>query len=322
VSELAVKGANRARVQVPLLVRRGYGPERRSRFILKTERRGLLFIMPFFVMFLFFLVLPIIYALYESFFTTRLVGGTVFTGLANYKTVLTSSQFWYGMLRTFIYAAIQVPVLIVIAAFFATVFDIGVARWGNFFRTVFFIPFAVPTVVAGVMWSFLLEDPFGPFNRILKDLGLKYFNFFGAGRPLLGSIIVIAIWEWAGYTMVILFTALKSVPRDVVESAVIDGAGLRRVITGIKLPMIRPAITLVAILNIIGALQLFVEPEVLTVFTTNVSYNYTPTIYLYFQAYAAQEYNLAAAISFVLAFIIILISVGFVMLRHRKGSWI
>jgi multiple sugar transport system permease protein len=273
-------------------------------------------------MFLFFLVIPIIYALYDSFFTTRLVGGTVFTGLANYKTALESGAFWRGMLRTGIYAAVQVPVLIIIATFFATLFDLGVAKWGAVFRTIFFVPFAVPTVVAGVMWSFLFEDPYGPLDRILHDIGLGNFNFLGAGAPLLGSIIVIATWEWTGYTMVILFTALRSVPREVVESAVIDGARLGRVITRVKIPMIAPAITLVGILNIIGALQLFVEPEVLTVFTTNVSYNYTPTIYLYNQAYAAQEYNLAAAISFVLALIIIMISVTFVMVRRRKGGWI
>jgi multiple sugar transport system permease protein len=303
-----------------LLVRKGHGPE--GRRFTRTERWGLVFILPFFVMFLFFLVIPIIYALYDSFFTTRLIGGTAFTGFSNYKTALESGAFWRGMLRTAIYAAIQVPVLIAIATFFATLFDLGVAKWGAVFRTIFFIPFAVPTVVAGVMWSFLFEDPYGPLDRILHDIGLGHFNFMGAGAPLLGSIIVIATWEWTGYTMVILFTALRSVPRDVVESAVIDGARLGRVITRVKLPMIAPAITLVGILNIIGALQLFVEPEVLTVFTTNVSYNYTPTIYLYNQAYAAQEYNLAAAISFVLALIIIVISVSFVMVRRRKGGWI
>jgi len=313
---------NRAKAEKhSLLVMKGHGPER-HRYLSRTERWGLVFILPFIIMFLFFLVIPIIYALYDSFFTTRLIGGTVFTGVSNYESVLTNGAFWRGMLRTFIYAAIQVPVLIVIATFFATMFDMGIAKWGAVFRTIFFIPFAVPTVVAGVMWSFLLEDPYGPLDRIIYDLGGGHYNFMGAGAPLLGSIIVIAIWEWAGYTMVILFTALRSVPRDVVESAVIDGARLGRVITRVKLPMIAPAITLVGILNIIGALQLFVEPEVLTVFTTNVSYNYTPTIYLYNQAYAAQEYNLAAAISFVLALIIIVISVSFVLLRRRKGAWI
>jgi multiple sugar transport system permease protein len=322
VSEAVASGARSQQTPPPLLVRSGSGPERRSRSVLVRERVGLYFILPFFLMFLFFLVIPILYALYDSLFTSRLVGGTVFSGLENYKSVLSTGAFWYSVLRTLIYAGIQVPVMIVIAAFFATMFDIGVAKWGGVFRTLFFIPFAVPTIVAGVMWSFLLEDPYGPFNHILSNLGFKSNNFFGAGAPLLGSIVVIAIWEWTGYTMVILFTALKSVPREVVESALMDGAGLRKVVTGVKLPMIRPAITLVAIINIIGALQLFVEPEVLTVFTTNVAYNYTPNIYLYNQAYAAQEYNLAGAIAFVLAFVIIMISVGFLLVRRRKGAWL
>jgi multiple sugar transport system permease protein len=111
----------------PLLVMRGHGPER-HRYLSRTERWGLVFILPFFVMFLFSLVIPIFYALYDSFFTTRLVGGTVFTGFSNYEGVLTSGAFWRGMLRTLIYAAIQVPVLIVIATFFATMFDMGVAK--------------------------------------------------------------------------------------------------------------------------------------------------------------------------------------------------
>ena len=323
MSDAVVNGVRqRRKTPSSLLVRTGSGPGGRARSVLVRERRGLYFILPFFVMFLFFLVIPIVYALYDSLFTSRLVGGTVFSGLANYKSVLTTSAFWYSLLRTLIYAAIQVPVMIIIAAFFATMFDIGVAKWGTLFRTLFFIPFAVPTIVAGVMWSFLLEDPYWPFDHLLSDLGLKSFNFFGAGAPLLGSIVVIAIWEWTGYTMVILFTALKSVPREVVESALMDGAGLRKIVTGVKLPMITPAITLVAIINIIGALQLFVEPEVLTVFTTNVAYNYTPNVYLYNQAYAAQEYNLAGAIAFVLALIIIIISVGFLIVRRRKGAWL
>jgi multiple sugar transport system permease protein len=322
VSQVVANGALQRREPTPLLVRADGGPQRKAGSVTARERRGLYFILPFILMFLFFLVIPILYALYDSLFTSRLVGGTVFSGLANYKTVLTTGAFWYSLLRTLIYAAIQVPVMIIIAAFFATMFEIGVAKWGALFRTLFFIPFAVPTIVAGVMWSFLLEDPYGPFDRIFQDVGLKSFNFFGAGAPLLGSIVVIAIWEWTGYTMVILFTALKSVPREVVESALMDGVSLRKLVTRVKLPMIRPAITLVAIINIIGALQLFVEPEVLTVFTTNVAYNYTPNVYLYNQAYAAQEYNLAGAIAFVLALIIILISVGFLVVRRKKGGWL
>lgn len=292
-------------------VRRGFGRRR--------DRRGLWFVLPFVLVFFMFLVVPLAYAVYTSFFTSRMIGGTVFSGFANYTEALSSGAFWTGMARTLLFAAIQVPVMIVIATFFATMFDIGVARFGGFFRTIFFLPFAVPAVVATSMWASMLQTKVGVFVRIFADLGLPSPNFFGPGH-LLGVIVLIAIWEWTGYTIIILYTALKSVPRDVVESAIVDGATFRRVITRIKLPIIRPAIVLVVIINLIGALQLFTEPYLLAPLAPNISANYTPTLYMYNEAFSAQFYNFAAAISVVLAFIIIVISGAFLLSQRRKGA--
>jgi multiple sugar transport system permease protein len=293
--------------------------ERRTNFQRRRDRRGLWFVLPFIVIFFMFLVVPLIYSVYTSFFTTRMIGGTVFSGFANYTQALTSGAFWTGMGRTILFAAIQVPIMIIIAAFFATMFDLGVARFGMFFRTVFFLPFAVPGVVATSMWASMLQTNVGVFPRIFADLGLPNPNFFGPGH-LLGVIVTIAIWEWTGFTIIILYTALRSVPRDVVESAVVDGAKLSRIITRIKLPIIRPAIILVVIINVIGALQLFTEPYLLAPLAPNISANYTPTLYMYNEAFSAQFYNFAAAIAVVLAFVIIVISGLFLLSQRRKGA--
>ena len=99
------------------------------------------------------------------------------------------------------------------------------AKFGRTFRTIFFIPFAVPAVVGAVMWSFLLEPQFGPMVHLADAFGFSGTNFFSPSL-ILPSIIVIVIWEWTGYNMVILYTALKSVPRDVVEAAILDDAPL------------------------------------------------------------------------------------------------
>jgi multiple sugar transport system permease protein len=195
----------------------------------------------------------------------------------------------------------------------------GVARFGGAFRAVFFLPFAVPGVVATAMWGSMLQTRVGVFVRVFADLGLPDPNFFGPGH-LLGVIIGIAIWEWTGFTIILLYTALKSVPRDVVESAIVDGAKFSRIITRIKLPIIRPAIVLVVIINVIGALQLFTEPYLLSPMAPNISSNYTPTVYMYNEAFSAQFYNFAAAIAVVLAFIIILISAAFLLSQRRKGA--
>lgn len=291
----------------------------RHTFQSRRDRRGLWFVLPFFVIFVMFLVVPLAYSVYTSFFTTRMIGGTVFTGFSNYTHALGDGAFWTGMGRTFLFAAIQVPIMVVIAVFFATMFDMGIARFGGTFRAVFFLPYAVPGVVATAMWGSMLQTRVGVFVRVFADLGLPNPNFFGPGH-LLGVIVVIAIWEWTGFTIILLYTALKSVPRDVVESAIVDGARFSRIVTRVKLPIIRPAIILVVIINVIGALQLFTEPYLLSPMAPNISSNYTPTVYMYNEAFSAQFYDFAAAIAVVLAFIIILVSGAFLLTQRRKGE--
>ncbi|HTW06505.1 MAG TPA: sugar ABC transporter permease, partial [Acidimicrobiales bacterium] len=261
-SRRAVPGPTPQRVS-PLTGRHGHFQRRR-------DRRGVWFVLPFMVIFFMFLVVPLAYSVYTSLFTQRMIGGTVFTGLANYREALTAGAFWTGMARTLLFAAIQVPVMILVATFFAAMFELGVARFAGFFRAIFFLPFAVPAVVATSMWGSMLQTRVGAITRVFADLGLPNPNFFGPGH-LLGVIVLIAIWEWTGYTIIILYTALKSVPREVTESAIVDGATFGRIVTRIKLPIIRPAIILVIIINVIGALQLFTEPYLLMPIAPNIS---------------------------------------------------
>jgi len=262
---------------------------------------------------------PLLYAIYESLFTSRIIGGTVFSGFSNYSTVLKSGPFWGGFARVVIFGAIQIPVMLIIAFFFATVFDLGVARWGRFFRTIFFIPFAVPVVVAALMWGFLLEPTYGPITHLANAVGFGGTNFLSSGL-ILPVIILIAIWEWTGYNSIILYTALKSVPRDVVEAAILDGTPLWKIVVRIKLPMVRPAIVMLIFLNSIGALQLFVEPEILSYQGGSITNTWTPVIDVYNTSIANAQYNLGAAMAVVLALVIIVISVGSMIFRRSRGE--
>jgi multiple sugar transport system permease protein len=293
----------------------------RSAWTRRRDRRGIWFVAPFLLGFLLFMVVPIGYAVYTSLYTYRIIGGTVFTGASNYTQTLESGEFWSGVIRVIIFAAIQIPVMLAIAFFFATVFDLGVAKFGRAFRTIFFIPFAVPAVVGAIMWTFLLEPQFGPFVHLANALGFGGTNFFSPSL-LLPSIIVIVIWEWTGYNMVILYTALKSVPRDVVEAAILDDTPLWKIILRIKLPMVRSAVVMLVFLNTIGALQLFTEPQILEYFEQGtVSVNYTPAYYIWNTAIAADETNLAAAMAVILALIIVVISVLSLIFRRRRGEF-
>jgi multiple sugar transport system permease protein len=290
-------------------------------WIQRRDRRGVWFVVPFLLGFALFMLVPLGYAIYTSLYTYRIIGGTTFTGAANYTQALQSGQFWSGVIRVIIFAAIQIPVMLAIAFFFATIFDLGVARFGAAFRTIFFIPFAVPAVVGAVMWSFLLEPQFGPFTRLAGALGFSGTNFFSPSL-LLPIIIVIVIWEWTGYNMMILYTALKSVPRDVVEAAILDDTPLWKIIVRIKLPMVRSAIVMLIFLNTIGALQLFTEPQILSYFEQGaVSLNYTPSVYIYNTAIAADQTNLAAAMAVILALVIVAISAVSLVFRLRRGEF-
>jgi multiple sugar transport system permease protein len=282
--------------------------------------RGLWFVLPFLVVLTLFMFVPLGYAIYTSLFTTKLIGGTSFSWLSNYGQVLSSADFWDGVRRVLLFAVIQVPVTIGLAAFFAAIFDLGIAKFGRFFRVVFFMPFAIPAVVGALMWSFLLLPQLGPYTRLAGALGFSGTNYFSSGL-ILPTIIVIVIWEWTGYNMTILYTALKSIPRDVVEAAVLDGATFSRVILRVKLPMIKPAVVMLVFINLVGALQLFTEPSILSAFQPQaVSYSFTPALYVYNTSIGSGEYNLGAAAAVVLGLVIGAISAGSLAWRRRKGD--
>jgi multiple sugar transport system permease protein len=294
---------------------------RRSAYARQRGRSGLTCVTPFMIVFTLFMVVPLAYAIYQSLYTTKLIGGTTFSGFANYATVLRSGPFWGGVARVIIFGAIQIPIMLAIAFFFATIFDLGVARWGRVFRAIFFVPFAVPIVVSSLMWGFLFDPSYGPFNRIMNTAGFHNFNWLSSGL-MIPAIIIIAIWEWTGYNSIILYTALKSVPRDVIEAAILDDTPLWKIILRIKLPLVRPAIVMLVFINTIGALQLFVEPYILNNYQAGVVTNtWTPVIDIYSTAISNGEYQLGAAMAVVLAFVIIAISVTSLTFRNRRRDF-
>lgn len=273
------------------------------------------------IVFTLFMVVPLAYAIYQSLYTTKLIGGTTFSGFANYSTVLHSGPFWGGVVRVIIFGGIQIPVMLAIAFFFATIFDLGVARGGRFFRAIFFVPFAVPIVVSSLMWGFLFDPSYGPFNRVMNALGFHNFNWLSSNL-MIPAIIIIAIWEWTGYNSIILYTALKSVPRDVIEAAILDDTPLWKIILRIKLPLVRPAIVMLVFINTIGALQLFIEPYILNNYQAGVvTSTWTPVLDIYTTAISSGEYQLGAAMAVVLALVIIAISVTSLTFRNRRREF-
>jgi len=271
-------------------------------------RAAYLLVAPFFVVFLAMIVTPLAYSGYLSFFRERLIGGNAFVGLENYAEALRDPAFLSGVLRMVRFFFLQVPLMLALAVLFALVLDSGRLRLQRFVRLSIFVPYAVPSVIAALMWGYLYGPDFGPFAQLADALDVPAPPFLGAGW-MLGSIANIVTWGFVGYNMIILYAALRSIPTEQYEAARIDGAGEVRIAWSVKLPAIRPALLLTLIFSVIGSFQLFNEPNLLSNLAPNViGAAYTPNIYAYNLAFVNQEINYAAAIAFLLGFVIMIVS--------------
>ena len=280
---------------------------------------GYLFVTPFLLVFLLFFLLPLAYAAYLSLFREQLVGGTVFAGLDNYVRALGDERLLGGVLRVARFFVLQVPIMLVLALLAALAIDSGLLRVSKVFRVGIFIPYAVPSVVATLMWGYLYGRDFGPLAQLGHAIGAATPNFLGDGL-MLGSMANIVTWEFTGYNMIILYAALRAIPTDLYEAAAVDGASSWRIAWNIKVPAIRPALFLCLIFSVIGSFQLFAEPQLLQRLAPSVIDSaYTPNLYAYTLAFTGQEVNYAAAVSFLLGVVIVVVSYSFLFVTNRRS---
>lgn len=303
----------------PLTTVRPVRPVRRKSQSERAQTRAAwMLIVPFLVIFAAMFIVPLVYSAYLSTFTSQLVGGQVFSGLANYARALGDPSFWAGLGRVALFLFVQVPIMLAFSIFFALAIDSGRLRAGKVARLLIFLPYAVPGVVATLMWGYLYGQDFGLITQIFQLFGLPAPNLLDQSN-VLGSTMNIVCWEFIGYNMIILYAALRSVPAEIYEAAEIDGAGQFRVAWSVKLPAIRQALILTVIFSIIGSFQLFNEPNLLYNIAPNaIGTDFSPNLYAYNVAFKNQDVNYAAAIAFLLGVVIMIISFVVQTLVNRK----
>lgn len=280
---------------------------------------------PFLLLFVLVFVTPIVYSGVESLYSRKASGGlglsgvtTKFVGLDNYREVLHSGVYWHGMGRVFLFGVVQVPFMLVAALALALALDSVAARGVAAFRTAYFLPYAIPGVVAALMWSYLYIPQLSPYTKALSSIGL-HPDFLGPG-VVLWSIANITTWSYTGFNMLIILGSLRAIPVELFEAARIDGASEWAVAWRIKVPAVRRALVLTGVLSIIGTLQLFTEPTVLYGISNGVDRNYTPTMYAFTAAFVDGDRGLASAASIVIALIAGVLSVLYYRLTTRKAD--
>ncbi|MEU5822907.1 multiple sugar transport system permease protein [Streptomyces sp. KhCrAH-43] len=281
---------------------------------------GWAFIGPFVGVFALVFLAPIAYSVYLSLFRDRLIGGTSFVGLDNYRQALSDPAFWAATGRVSLFLCVQVPVMLGLALLVALALDSGRLYGRSFFRISVFLPYAVPAVVATLMWGFMYGTRFGLVGDINSALGVSLPDPLSPGL-VLASIGNIVTWEFTGYNMLIFYSALRVVPHSLYEAAEIDGAGQFRVITAIKLPALRGALVIATIFSVIGSFQLFNEPSVLQKLAPNaITTDYTPNFYTYSLSFSGQQHNYSATVAIVMGLLTMVVAYVVQLRGMRKGA--
>lgn len=267
---------------------------------------GWVFAAPFTLFFAATFVIPIFVSVHQSFFHTGLSGGgpygggertTSFVGLENYAAVVSSSEFWVGISRVVVYALFQIPVMIGAALVLALVLDSYLIKRVTAFRLGYFLPFAIPGVVAAMVWLYIYSPQLSPLP------GLIGVNFFSTNM-ILASMANMTTWTFTGYNMLVFLAALQAIPQELYEAARLDGASGLQVATKIKIPMVSGAALLTVLLSIIGTIQLFNEPTVMASSQTWMGSSYTPMMMAYSTMMTSPgDPHMASAISVVMALI-------------------
>jgi multiple sugar transport system permease protein len=266
------------------------------------------FVTPAVILYALVLLIPIGYTVYLSVEKTEVSGlglglgarRQVFAGLSNYSAALTDAAFLSSLQRVVVYSLILVPVMLGLALLFALLLDARRVRFQRFARLSIFLPYAVPVVIATLLWGFLYLPAVSPFASILGKLGLSMPNLFSSRTALL-SVANVGIWGGTGFNMIVMYTALRAVPSELYEAARIDGASQAQIALRIKIPMIAPALVLTGVFSLITTLQVFTEPETLLPLTNTISQGWMPLMRVYNLAFDENNGYEAAALSVVIA---------------------
>lgn len=308
-----------ADITIPAARRRRGPADRRPG---SSARAPLALCAPFFLFFALFVVVPVVYAVVLSTKEVTRSGlglappTSRFVGLHNYIAALGDGTLGRGLLRVGEYFLVQSTSMLLLATLIALLLDRTRSRIGRtIVRTVCFLPFSMPLVVGSVMWSFLYEPDLSPIVHAVRSAGLVGFDPLSPHQIFWGLTNVLS-WEWTGYNVIILVTALAALPPEIIEAARIDGASEWKIATLIKLPLLRPALVMATLFSMIGVLQMFGEPETISAITSAISSTYTPNMYIYTTAFTADLVNYASAIAVVLALLTGVLS--FVALRATR----
>jgi multiple sugar transport system permease protein len=273
---------------------------------------------PFMVLYVLFLIGPLLYDIVMSFFNTSLVlpGLGSFAGLANYRELFGDSRFWQAMWHTIEFTLISTPPLVLLPLFFAIVVN-RISRFQWFFRLAFFLPYILPSAVIALIWLWLYEPGYGLVDGFFSLIGLGAPGWLSSTSVALYSIVIVTVWWTIGFNFILYLAGLQDISRDLYEAAALDGASRWKQTWRLTLPLLGRTTTLVVVLQVIASLKIFDQIYLITAGGPNYATR-SAIEFIYDTGFTSQRVGYASAASLVLFVVILIVSFIWLFLIRKQ----
>jgi multiple sugar transport system permease protein len=267
-----------------------------------------LFIAPFYVLYVLFMIVPVCAAIYLSLTEWVGLGSPTFIGIRNYVDLFRDSSFGTALSNSAVYVLVSVVIVVPCALFIAQALNAKGLKARDLFRVTFFVPMVLSPIVIALVYGLLLDTNYGIVNNVLRALfGIGSIDWLGDPTLAKVAISFVMLWRWVGYLSIFFLAALQAVPAELYEAASLDGAGAFRKFTTVTLPAIKPVSAFVVVTSFISAAQLFDEPYLLTRGGPGES-TLSVAMFIYRAAFERQQFGYAAAAGVVLFAIVFIVS--------------
>jgi ABC-type sugar transport system permease subunit len=274
-----------------------------------------LLIAPAGIGFLVFAVYPTLRGIYYSFTSYHILSPAVWIGFDNFTRLFADQTFWSSLGVTVYFVIISVVVGIVLSLVTAVI--LHRLTKSTVIRGLVILPFLISGVVAAVVWSWMLDPQLGIVNVLLKHLTGHSIEFLGSSGWAIPSVAMISVWKSMGYNAILIFAGLQTIPAETYEAARLDGAGEVKMFRFITVPLLRPILTMVIILTVIGSFQVF---DIVQVATQGGPANASNVLQMYIYDSAFSQYNFGYASAMSLALFAMLIIITFLQLRLTRAN--
>lgn len=278
-------------------------------------RLALLFILPALIGFLVFMVWPLLRGIYLSFTKFNLLTPPKFNGLDNYVRMAQDPVFWNSLKVTIYYVILNIGIQTIFALVIAVMMQRLTRR--TWLRGIVLTPYLVSNVVAAMVFLWILDYQLGIGNKILTAIGIDRIPFLSSSAWVIPTIAVINVWRHVGYTALLIFAGLQTIPETVYEAGRVDGAGEVRMFRSITVPLLRPIMALVLIITVVGSFQVF---DTVAIATRGgpVDSSRVLQYYIYDMAFGRFQFGYASAMS--VALLIMLVIVTFTQYRLTRAE--